>query len=128
MIQEKVCIINLALHIYCGKQFECDHCLIFPSARTSPRKTTKRGSQSGTSTRAKADVNSSDEMDTGSEEEEEEENKVKKRRVNTKAKAKPKPEAEKKVSWRDCPTVKASRVERPGEFVPANPKPKKKVK
>lgn len=66
-------------------------------------------------------------MDTDSEEEdEEEENKVKKRKVTSKAKVKP--DQEKKVSWRDCPTVKASRVERPGEFVPANPKPKKKVK
>lgn len=94
--------------------------------RTSPRKTVKRRSDSGTSSRSKADDASDKEMETGSEDDEEEENKMKKRKLASKAK--PKKEEEKKVSWRDCPTVKASRVERPGEFVPVNPKPKKKVK
>lgn len=86
--------------------------------RTSPR---KRGSTKETKPSASEEIeniDSSNQEDLSDSEEEEKTNK-KKRKVASK------PKPKEKVSWRDCPTVKASRVVRPGEFVPANPKPKK---
>ncbi|KAE8741963.1 hypothetical protein FOCC_FOCC012523 [Frankliniella occidentalis] len=94
--------------------------------RTSPRKVTKRGStntRSGTSNESEVENRDSSCSDIFEESDvEQEETTVKKRRVASK----PKPKPKEKVSWRDCPTAKASRVTRPGEFTPANPKPKKK--
>ncbi|KAK3910563.1 Nucleosomal histone kinase 1 [Frankliniella fusca] len=119
-----------------GVKFESPLCFTKPleqqngvttKVRTSPRKAAKRGS-----TNSKPGASKESEMENRdsscsnnfeeSDVEKEEETPPKKRRVA----AKPKPKDKEKVSWRDCPTVKASRVTRPGEFVPLNPKPKKK--
>lgn len=77
------------------------------SVRTSPRKASKRGSTSEEKAEIENLDSSCDEEDSSS----------KKRRVTTKSKSKSKPPPEEKISWRDCPTIKASGVTRPGEFV-----------
>lgn len=82
------------------------------SVRTSPRKGTKRGSTNEEQAEIENLDSSCDEEDTSS----------KKRKVTTKAKSNSKPPPKEKISWRDCPTIKASGVTRPGEFVPKTKK------